>query len=333
MRKLNDYSDQKSAQDVCDFLELQGIGSQVRETQDGYALWVIDEGEMIRAKEFAENFTPEQSANVRAEAEALRKKKALDARPVFTPTRARGAALVTPWGMGVVLLIAISCLVFLLMQMGGQRLWPLFIAPVDLNRGYWLPLDWSQPWRLITPSFLHFGWTHIIFNMMWLRQLGGQVESNLGTVRFLALFAVTAAISNLAQYWLFRPEFGGMSGVNYALFGFVWMHTRYSPRSGYALTSATTWLMMGWLIWCATGLAGPVANAAHAFGLIVGLALALPSYLHFRKSYKVPRAFEKGSWQDLNIHGFERFRRLYVEPFAPAWFLVIALLVVAVDYY
>jgi GlpG protein len=180
---------------------------------------------------------------------------------------------------------------------------------------------------------MHFGWMHIIFNMMWLRQLGGQVESNAGTLRFLAIFAATAAGSNLAQYWLFRPEFGGMSGVNYALFGYVWMHSRYAPNSGYALTSATTWLMMGWLVWCGTGLAGPVANAAHAFGLIAGLGLALPSYLRFRNAYQVPRAFEKGSWQDLNIHGFERFRRLYFEPFAPAWFLVIALLVVALDDY
>jgi GlpG protein len=124
-----------------------------------------------------------------------------------------------------------------------------------------------------------------------------------------------------------------MSGVNYALFAYVWMQSRYAPRSGYSVASSTTWLLMIWLVLCGTGMMGPVANAAHAFGLIFGLLIALPTYLRFRRAYRLPGRPEPGSWKDLNVQGFARVRRLYLEPYAPAWFVVVALLVVAMDYY
>ena len=34
--------------------------------------------------------------------------------------------------------------------------------------------------------------------------------------------------------------------------------------------------------------------------------------------------FTEGSWADLNIRGFDRFRRLYFEPYVPLWFMALA---------
>jgi GlpG protein len=42
----------------------------------------------------------------------------------------------------------------------------------------------------------------------------------------------------------------------------------------------TVWIMLGWLVLCMTGLVGPIGNAAHVAGLLVGMAAAAaPIYL------------------------------------------------------
>jgi hypothetical protein len=40
------------------------------------------------------------------------------------------------------------------------------------------------------------------------------------------------------------------------------------------------------------------------------------------------RTFEKGSWADLNITGWRRFERFFVQPYVPFWFLGIAIAIV-----
>jgi GlpG protein len=103
--------------------------------------------------------------------------------------------------------------------------------------------------------------------------------------RFLALVLVTAIISNTAQYFLAKvgwdggpvfkasPQFGGMSGVLYGLFGYMWMKTLYDPELGLSLSPRTVIAMIAWLFLCMTGVAGPIANTAHVVGLIVGVVI------------------------------------------------------------
>ncbi len=130
----------------------------------------------------------------------------------------------------------------------------------------------GQVWRLVTPTFLHFDIYHLIFNLLWVWVCGGAIEKRRGWLTYFAIFAITASVSNLAQYYYSGPAFGGMSGVVYAFLGYVWMQMRINPI-GYTgvIPKAVIPLMLIWFIVCWIGLIPGIANAAHTAGLIIGV--------------------------------------------------------------
>ena len=72
--------------------------------------------------------------------------------------------------------------------------------------------------------------------MFWLHDLGGQIEKRKGPKFFLSFILILALVSNLTQFVISGPAFGGMSGVVYGLFGYVWVKTRLDPEMAFAWT-------------------------------------------------------------------------------------------------
>ncbi len=100
------------------------------------------------------------------------------------------------------------------------------------------------------------------------------LEDRLGSLRFLVLVLIAAAAGNLAEFAItghFRM--GGMSGVNYGLFGYLWLRGKLDPESGLGISQQTVMWMGVWFLVCWTGLVGPVANWNHAAGLAAGATL------------------------------------------------------------
>ncbi len=194
----------------------------------------------------------------------------------------------SPLGSGsyrlTLLLVAASIVVGVMTKLGDKPSGlksQLFISSFwfrDIWQVPWLGLvqiQQGQVWRLITPIFLHFGVTHLLFNMTMLFQLGGAIESRQGTIRLALIVFSAAALSNVAQYLYHGPNFGGMSGVNYALFGYMWMQSRFVPGSGLVMPQELVFLMLFWFVICLSGTVGDVADMAHGAGLACGMILGL----------------------------------------------------------
>jgi GlpG protein len=133
-----------------------------------------------------------------------------------------------------------------------------------------------QPYRLLGPAFFHFSWMHIVFNTLWWWQLGGDIEKKLGKVTLINVFLVSAIISNLGQFFVSGPSFGGLSGVVYGVMGFVWWSGWLMPKQGLSLPKPLVgfllfWIMLGY----ADMLPVNMANTAHLLGLVSGCLMAI----------------------------------------------------------
>ena len=76
------------------------------------------------------------------------------------------------------------------------------------------------------------------FNMYMLWMLGGQLEDQRPTGWWAGFVVLTGLASNVGQaVWQPFVPFGGMSGVLYAVFGYMWIRGRQDARV--ALPSST----------------------------------------------------------------------------------------------
>lgn len=131
---------------------------------------------------------------------------------------------------------------------------------------------YTQPWRILTASFLHGGFFHLLFNMMMLYIIGSSVEKALGWWRYLGVYLLSAAGGSMAVIaWVaVRPESlsvwtVGASGALYGMFGAVLM---LQKRAGVSTTSILILLAVN-LVY---GFIVPnVSWQAHLGGFIIGL--------------------------------------------------------------
>lgn len=141
-------------------------------------------------------------------------------------------------------------------------------------------------WRLVTPIFLHFGWVHIVFNMLWLWELGRRIEVVMGSIHVLMVMVFVGIASNMYQTFSTPlANFGGMSGVIYGLLGYCGVFTLLAPHKDLRMPIAIYVLMLGSLLVGYSGIfdfLAMMANTAHLTGLIFGILIAIPSALIYR---------------------------------------------------
>jgi GlpG protein len=296
---IGHLADEKAARTFADYLYVQKIESHLDyEKPDGWGIWINDEDRIEEAARLLTAFRAnpadpkyraeaKSAAELRAEAEKSEetyRKKVRDRRQLFRPLTAYGFG---PLTLG---LIAICVLVFIYSKLGDDphAIMRLFITDYTVTGNYvegikTLPeIHHGQLWRLVTPIFIHFGLIHILFNMLWLRDLGSMIEARQSSWLLAVLVLVIAVCSNLAQFYYGGPAFGGMSGVVYGLLGYIWMRGKFDPASGLYLHPTTVTMMIIWFFACFTPIIPHIANATHAAGLALGLAWGYLSSLRYR---------------------------------------------------
>ena len=158
-----------------------------------------------------------------------------------------------------------------------------YLEFITFNQTYFIQNDW---WRLITPIFIHFSFSHLAFNALWIFILGSKIEILDGRLLFLCLVIFSGVTSNYIEYlWSGVSLFGGLSGVVYGLLGYCFLIELDSNKERYGLPPAIYIFMVIWLVLGFIGVLelfgfGSIANYAHLGGLISGLIFGMLTKLY-----------------------------------------------------
>jgi rhomboid protease GluP len=144
--------------------------------------------------------------------------------------------------------------------------------------------EFGRWWTLLTAGWLHAGVLHILFNVLWVRQLGPAVAELYGAARMVIIYVVSGAAgfaaSSLAGHYLWWMPIGFLRGASFtvgasaSIFGLLGAAVYYGRRAGSSHASQTG--LQYALIMGVFGLIFPgVDNYAHAGGFAGGYLVSL----------------------------------------------------------
>jgi rhomboid protease GlpG len=282
MRHIGTIAEQKQAERFVLFLASQQIEAELRPLQEtGYAVWVFDEERVATARQQLETFLtmpddpqfdvpeghqPRVARRFLQHRPPAERSRYIDVRTEIFQRRRLSPVPVTCLFIGVSVAVTLLAHVPALAPVISKLYFSTYLGTAfpEIRAG--------EVWRLVTPIFLHGGLLHLLFNMLWLYQLGSQIETQESSRSITVMVLVFASICNTAQYLVSGPLFVGMSGVVYGLLGYIWMMTRFQVGTRYMLSEQTVMFMLLWLGVCLVGIIPHVANTEHVVGLLLGVA-------------------------------------------------------------
>ena len=136
---------------------------------------------------------------------------------------------------------------------------------------------WQQGrwWTLFTAIYLHGSVFHILFNVLWIRQLGPSVEDLYGPARLVMIFTVSGVAGFAVSSFVSNHPTVGASG---AIFGLLGAMVAYGQRRGgtfgqMVLREYGTWAAILFVFGLLPGTR--IDNWAHAGGFVGGLVTGL----------------------------------------------------------
>lgn len=145
----------------------------------------------------------------------------------------------------------------------------------------------SAPLTLVSHQFLHGGWEHLIFNMLFLWVFGDNIEDALGHLRFVVFFVICGVAGGLTQSLVdpgsTTPVIGASGSISGVLGAYLLLYPRarllvllfaFIPLRLPALLVIGTFFAQD-VLWAATSspAALSVAVWAHIGGFVTGTVL------------------------------------------------------------
>ncbi len=145
-----------------------------------------------------------------------------------------------------------------------------------------IPWQAGRWWTVLTAIYLHGSLLHLVFNVLWIRQMAPDVESVFGHARFIAIFTLSGALGFIVSDAVGVRFTLGASGGVFGLFGAMVYYGR--QRGGFfgqaVFRQYGTWALVIFVMGFLPGL--HVNNWGHAGGFAGGFlsAMLLRAGLH-----------------------------------------------------
>jgi membrane associated rhomboid family serine protease len=168
------------------------------------------------------------------------------------------------------------------------------VRAFELTHRLDLPPFGSIPWwaTLFTSMFVHGGWLHLIFNMLYLWIFGNNVEDAMSRPRFVAFYVICGMVATATQVAVAPSSDVPLIGASGAIAGVLGAYIVLFPRARvisvvplgffFPVFEVPAWILLG--IWFALqALEGAlsfrhpavgVAFFAHVGGFVAGMGLA-----------------------------------------------------------
>ena len=180
-----------------------------------------------------------------------------------------------------IILIAINVIVFFLLTFQGMT----EDAEFMLQHGAaYVPyiVEKKEYYRLFSSMFLHFGFEHLMNNMLMLAVIGWNLELEIGKVKFLIIYFMSGFCGYVlsACYEIVSGDFAVSAGASGAIFGIIgallYVAIRNKGRIGEISGRGILFMTALSLYYGFTS--ESVDNSAHIGGLITGFLLAVLLY-------------------------------------------------------
>jgi rhomboid protease GluP len=137
-----------------------------------------------------------------------------------------------------------------------------------------LPMLTKAPWwTVVTAIYLHGGLLHIVFNVMWIRQLGPEVDRAYGSAAYFVIFTVGGVVGFVLSNAISGAPTIGASGSIFGLLAALIVYGRQLGSSIGSVMSARLWQWAIILFILGFVMRG-VNNYAHFGGFVGGWVAA-----------------------------------------------------------
>lgn len=185
-------------------------------------------------------------------------------------------------------LIITNIIIFILLEWNGNSLDAEYMMEMGAVYPEKIQKD-GEYWRLITATFMHFGFSHLLNNMVLLGTAGQILERALGPIKYLILYLLAGIGGSTLSYaqMIHSGDYAVAAGASGAIFGIVgallWVVIR---NKGHYETLTGKGLIAMIVLCLYYGIStGGVDNWGHIGGLIGGFLVSILFYNRKKEIY------------------------------------------------